>query len=209
MNENEFDSSDEEASEKEQTPLELSWLSLEPVNYAHILGISALPGCKFKNIHRDLVQNLEEIKRLEIQDVFIFCTMSELSFYRVPTLIQEYHKRNFVVHHYPFLDGDVPELDTCRKIMEDLQTCMDNSRKTLIHCYGGLGRSCLVAACLLLWLDDKIKPEEAINLVRAARGPGAIQTIKQYNFVNEFRDNMSRCHPQGEEKTQSLPRLSR
>ncbi|XP_075700276.1 cyclin-dependent kinase inhibitor 3 isoform X2 [Rhinoderma darwinii] len=198
MNKNEFDSSDEETSEKEQTPFELSWLSLEPVHYAHILGISALPGCKFKNIRRNLLQNVEEIKRHEIQDVFIFCTMWELSFYRVPTLIQEYHKQGFVVHHYPFLDGGVPELDTCQKILGDLQTCMDNSRKALIHCYGGLGRSGLIAACLLLRLDDKITPEEAINLVRGARGPAAVQTIKQYNFVNEFRENVSRCHPSEE-----------
>ncbi|XP_071972232.1 cyclin-dependent kinase inhibitor 3 isoform X2 [Engystomops pustulosus] len=210
MNENNFDSSDEEALEKEQTPFELSWLSLEPVNYAHILGISALPGCKFKNVWRNLFQNVEEIKRHEIQDVFIFCTMSELSFYRVPTLIQEYHKQDFVIHHYPFLDGDVPEIDTCHKIMEDLKTCMDHSRKTLIHCYGGLGRSCLIAACLLLWLDDGMIPDEAIQLVRASRGPGAIQTIKQYNFVNEFRENIpSRSHPSFEETRQALPRLSR
>ncbi|KAG8561616.1 hypothetical protein GDO81_015414 [Engystomops pustulosus] len=179
MNENNFDSSDEEALEKEQTPFELSWLSLEPVNYAHILGISALPGCKFKNVWRNLFQNVE------------------------------YHKQDFVIHHYPFLDGDVPEIDTCHKIMEDLKTCMDHSRKTLIHCYGGLGRSCLIAACLLLWLDDGMIPDEAIQLVRASRGPGAIQTIKQYNFVNEFRENMSRSHPSFEETRRALPRLSR
>ncbi|KAG9481460.1 hypothetical protein GDO78_010602 [Eleutherodactylus coqui] len=181
-------------------------LSLEPVNYGHILGISSLPGCKFKNIRRNLLQNVEEIKRLEIQDVFIFCTMSELSYYRVPTLIQEYYKHDFVVHHYPFLDGDVPTIDTCQKILEDLQICMDNSRKTLIHCYGGLGRSCLIAACLLLRLDDKITPEEAIRLVKAVRGPSAIQTIKQYNFVNEFRETASHCHPPSEETRQSLSR---
>ncbi|XP_040267510.1 cyclin-dependent kinase inhibitor 3 isoform X1 [Bufo bufo] len=206
MNQSEFDSSDEETSKEEQTPLELSWLSLEPVNYAHILGIGALPGCRFKNIRRNLLQNLEEIKKLDIQDVFIFCTTSELSYYRVPTLIQEYSKQDIVVHHYPFLDGDVPELDTCYKILENLKTSMDNSRKTLIHCYGGLGRSCVIAACLLLWLDDKMTPEEAINLVRATRGRGAIQTVKQYNFVNEFRENMCHSRPPSEESRQSLSR---
>ncbi|XP_073494556.1 cyclin-dependent kinase inhibitor 3 [Phyllobates terribilis] len=206
MTENEFASSDEETTEKEQTPFELTWLSLEPVNYAHILGISPLPGCKFKNIRRNLLQNVEEIKKLGIQDVFIFCTTSELSYYRTPTLIQEYHKQGFEVHHYPFLDGDVPGLDICHQILEDLQTCMDNRRKTLIHCYGGLGRSCVIAACLFLRMDDKMTPEEAIHLVRVARGHGAIQTIKQYNFVYEFRENMSHCHPAREETRHSLSR---
>ncbi|KAM4013366.1 cyclin-dependent kinase inhibitor 3 isoform 1-T1 [Anomaloglossus baeobatrachus] len=133
MNENEFASSDEEMSEKEQTPFELSWLSLEPVNNAYVLGISCLPGCKFKNIQRNLVQDVEEIKRLGIQDVFLFCTTSELWYYRAPALIDEYRKQGFEVHHYPFLDGEVPDLHSCHQILEDLHTCIDNTRKTLIH----------------------------------------------------------------------------
>ncbi|KAM4013368.1 cyclin-dependent kinase inhibitor 3 isoform 3-T3 [Anomaloglossus baeobatrachus] len=193
MNENEFASSDEEMSEKEQTPFELSWLSLEPVNNAYVLGISCLPGCKFKNIQRNLVQDVEEIKRLGIQDVFLFCTTSELWYYRAPALIDEYRKQGFEVHHYPFLDGEVPDLHSCHQILEDLHTCIDNTRKTLIHCYGGLGRSCVIAACLFLWLDEKMTPEKAIHLVRAARGPGAIQTVK-YNFVYTFHENMAHCH---------------
>ncbi|XP_075048679.1 cyclin-dependent kinase inhibitor 3 [Mixophyes fleayi] len=202
----EFDSSDEEPTEYEQTPFEVSWLSLEPVNYAHVLGISPLPGCKFKNIRRNLLQNIEEMKRQAIQDVFVLCTLSELSLYRVPTLLQEYRTQGFVVHHYPFLDGDAPQYDVCHQILKDLQTCMDNSRKTLIHCFGGLGRSCLIAACLLLHMSNSITPQETIDLVRDVRGPGAIQTIKQYNFVNEFRENMACSQPRSEETRRSLSR---
>ncbi|XP_072283498.1 cyclin-dependent kinase inhibitor 3 [Pyxicephalus adspersus] len=191
MGPNEFDSSDEEPAEGEPTEFAVSWLSLEPVHYAAVIGISPLPGCKFKSIRRNLLQNIEEIRVMGIQDVFVFCTLAELRKYRVPTLLQEYSKRDFVVHHYPFLDGDVPQYDECHKILDDLQVCMDNNRKALIHCYGGLGRSGLIAACLLMHMSDSITPQEAIGLVQAVRGPGAIQTIKQYNFVNEFRANLS------------------
>ncbi|XP_069591865.1 LOW QUALITY PROTEIN: cyclin-dependent kinase inhibitor 3 [Ranitomeya imitator] len=195
MTKNKFASSDEETTEKEQTPFELSWLSLVPVNYAYKSNIFVISGCKFKNIQRNLFQNVEEIKRLDIEDVFLFCTTSKLTYHRTPTLIQEYHKQGFAVHQYPFLDGDVPELDTCHQILEDLLTCMDNRRKTLTRCYGGLGRSCIIAACRFLQMDEKTTPEEAIHLVRAARGPGAIQTIKQYNFVYAVCENMSHRHP--------------
>ncbi|KAF6129261.1 cyclin dependent kinase inhibitor 3 [Phyllostomus discolor] len=62
--------------------------------------------------------------------------------------------------------------------MEALTICLKNNRKTLIHCYGGIGRSCLVAACLLLYLSDTVSPQQAIDSLRDLRGSGAIQTIK-------------------------------
>ena len=57
----------------------------------------------------------------------------------------------------------------------------------LVHCYGGLGRTGVVAACLLLSVDEHMTPEEAVDRLRALRGPRAIASVKQYNFVHEFR----------------------
>ncbi|XP_036055348.1 cyclin-dependent kinase inhibitor 3 isoform X3 [Onychomys torridus] len=62
---------------------------------------------------------------------------------------------------------------------------------TSFSCYGGLGRSCLVAACLLLYLSDSVSPQQAIDSLRDLRGSGAIQTIKQYNYLHEFRDKLA------------------
>ncbi|XP_018413932.1 PREDICTED: cyclin-dependent kinase inhibitor 3 [Nanorana parkeri] len=220
MSPNEFDSSDEEHAESELTGFEVSWLSLEPAHYAAVMGIGPLPGCKFKNIRRNLFQNIEEMRAMGIQDVFVFCTLAELRKYRVPTLLQEYSKQDFVVHHHPFLDGDVPQCDALRRILDDLRACMDNNRKALIHCYGGLealntekctpqdplSTDANIAACLLMRMSDSITPQEAIDLVQAVRGPGAIQTIKQYNFVNEFRENMSSPPRHSEESDRALSR---
>uniref|UniRef100_A0A3P9PXK4 Cyclin-dependent kinase inhibitor 3 n=1 Tax=Poecilia reticulata TaxID=8081 RepID=A0A3P9PXK4_POERE len=62
------------------------------------------------------------------------------------------------------------------------------NRKTVVHCYGGLGRSALIAACLLLQLSVTMTANEAIEILREHRGGGAIQTVKQYNFLHEFRE---------------------
>ncbi|KAK2513435.1 hypothetical protein Q9966_016123 [Columba livia] len=59
------------------------------------------------------------------------------------------------------------------------------------HCYGGLGRSCLIAGCLLLQLSDTLAPQQAIDSLRNLRGSGAIQTIKQYNYLHDFRENLA------------------
>ncbi|XP_040333114.1 cyclin-dependent kinase inhibitor 3 isoform X3 [Herpailurus yagouaroundi] len=172
----EFDSSDEEPIEDEQTPIQISWLPLSRVNCSQFLGLCALP---------------EELKSYGIQDIFVFCTRGELSKYRVPNLLDLYHQYGIIAHHHPIPDGGTPNIASCCEIMEELAICLKNNRKTLIHCYGGLGRSCLVAACLLLYLSDTVSPEQAIDSLRDLRGSGAIQTIKQYNYLHEFRDKLA------------------
>ncbi|XP_005986537.1 cyclin-dependent kinase inhibitor 3 isoform X2 [Latimeria chalumnae] len=188
----EFDSSDEESLGDDQcTPLQVSWLSLSVVDSCQFLGICSLPGCKFKDIRRNLQRDLEELKNQSIQDIFVFCTRGELTKYRVPNLLEAYQHHEFVVHHCPFPDGNAPDIASCSTILEEMRICLENNRKTLIHCYGGLGRSCLIAACLLLQLSDTLLPEQIIELLRDLRGSGAIQTVKQYNFLHEFRERMA------------------
>lgn len=52
--------------------------------------------------------------------------------------------------------------------------------RIVIHCRGGLGRSGLVAARLLVELGDSAR--EALLRVRAAR-PGAVETAEQERYV--------------------------
>jgi hypothetical protein len=51
----------------------------------------------------------------------------------------------------------------------------------VVTCMGGLGRSGILAACLLV--SAGTAPEAAIAAVRAARGPRALETIAQEDFV--------------------------
>ncbi|XP_074146619.1 cyclin-dependent kinase inhibitor 3 isoform X1 [Sminthopsis crassicaudata] len=191
MQTSEFDSSDEEPVENEQTPFQVSWLPLSLVNCSQFLGLCSLPGCKFKDVRRNLQKDVEELKNYGIQDIFVFCTRGELSKYRVPNLLDFYQQHGIIIHHHPIPDGDTPDIDRCCGILQELAVCLENNRKTLIHCYGGLGRSCLVAACLLLYLSDTVSPQQAIDSLRDLRGSGAIQTIKQYNYLHDFRDKLA------------------
>ncbi|KAJ0008512.1 hypothetical protein NQD34_015927 [Periophthalmus magnuspinnatus] len=190
MRTNDFDSSSDEDDirEEELTPFHISWIPLSVVGSSQYLGICALPGCKYKDIRRNLLRDVEELQSQGVQDVFVFCTRGELSKYRVPSLLEAYGQIGFRVHHRPFSDGDAPELEHCCRILEELKHSLDNNRRTVLHCYGGLGRSGLIAACLLLQLSLTMTPNKAIEILREHRGGGAIQTIKQYNFLHEFRD---------------------
>uniref|UniRef100_H9GNC7 Cyclin-dependent kinase inhibitor 3 n=1 Tax=Anolis carolinensis TaxID=28377 RepID=H9GNC7_ANOCA len=183
LNANEFDSSDEEPSEKEETPFQVSWLALSPV-YSQFLGICALPGMCLKNY----IIFAEELKSYGVQEIFVLCTRGELSKCRVPNLLAAYQDHGFIVHHHPIPDGEAPDFAQCSVILNELRSSLEYNRKTLIHCYGGLGRSCLIAACLLLQLFDSVSPQQALDSLRDLRGPGAIQTIKQYNYLHDFRE---------------------
>ncbi|XP_010894579.1 cyclin-dependent kinase inhibitor 3 [Esox lucius] len=193
MRTSEFDSSsdEEEVGEDQLTPFQISWLPLSIVDCSQFLGICPLPGCKFKDVRRNLQRDIGELQKHGVQDVFVFCTRGELHKYRVPGLLETYRQQGLVVHHLPFPDGGTPELDQCCQILEGLQANLQNNRTTVIHCYGGLGRSGLMAACLLLQLSVSMTPNKAIEILREHRGGGAIQTVKQYNFLHEFREKYS------------------
>lgn len=184
MRTTEFDSSsDEEDADKELTPFQISWIPLSVVECSQFLGICPLPGCKFKDVRRNLHKDVGELKEQGAVDVFVFCTRGELQKYRVPSLLETYGLQGFKVHHMPFPDGGTPELDQCCKILEELQFNLQNNRRTVIHCYGGLGRSGLIAACLLLQLSVTMTPNKAIEILREHRGSGAIQTVKVKYFI--------------------------
>ncbi|XP_057715026.1 cyclin-dependent kinase inhibitor 3 isoform X2 [Corythoichthys intestinalis] len=189
-----FDSSSSEEGDDghdDDTPFQISWVPLSEVGSSQFVGICSLPGCRFKDIRRSLHKDVEELRNQGVQDVFVLCTRGELSKYRVPSLLEVYQQKGLIVHHMPFPDGEAPQLELCARILDQLQHSLEADRRTLIHCYGGLGRSALITACLLIQLSITMTANQAIDILREHRGHGAIQTVKQYNFLHEFRERYS------------------
>jgi len=54
----------------------------------------------------------------------------------------------------------------------------------VVTCMGGLGRSGTIAACFLVAAG--MSADAAIAAVRAARGPRALETLAQEDFVVTF-----------------------
>ncbi|XP_013790735.2 cyclin-dependent kinase inhibitor 3-like [Limulus polyphemus] len=86
--------------------------------------------------------DLEQLKSLEILEVFVLCTSGELNKYRVPTLLEKYEQHGILFHHYPFPDGTPPEINCLMKLIAELICSLNRGHRVLIHCFGGLGRSC-------------------------------------------------------------------
>ncbi|CAM3725454.1 cyclin-dependent kinase inhibitor 3 family protein [Deinococcus frigens] len=70
--------------------------------------------------------------------------------------------------------------------IDELMTDLLDGRGVVVHCRGGLGRAGLAAACLLV--QGGMTAEGATALVRRTRGPQAIETPAQQQFIHDFAD---------------------
>lgn len=103
------------------------------------------------------------------------------------THVTEVLKGKMAYYHLPIIDGSIP--DTAGEsawvtIGAELRQRLIEGQKIVIHCKGGLGRTGIIAARLLVEFGED--PESAIRRVRAAR-VGAIENSLQENYVRKIR----------------------
>jgi protein-tyrosine phosphatase len=85
--------------------------------------------------------------------------------------------------HFPIRNYDIPAPDApWNDLSQLIHSTIDGGGAVLIHCWGGLGRSGMVAAKLLV--ERGVHVTAAIETVRAAR-PGAIETEAQERWIED------------------------
>jgi protein-tyrosine phosphatase len=82
-------------------------------------------------------------------------------------------------------DHGVPksQVDTFQ-LASKLNRALASGQNVAIHCWGGIGRSGMIAACVLV--RGGIEPNEALQLVSTARGSTVPDTPQQREWVIEF-----------------------
>jgi protein-tyrosine phosphatase len=91
---------------------------------------------------------------------------------------------------FPFRDHDVPPcvpalLDFAQKLERELSS----GKAIAIHCRAGIGRSSLLAACVLI-IHGK-SAIDAFNQIRQARGCHVPDTGAQFDWVEEFARHLA------------------
>jgi protein-tyrosine phosphatase len=86
---------------------------------------------------------------------------------------------------FPITDHSVPNsymavLDFASRLEQELR----DGKAIAIHCYAGIGRSSLMAACVLV-VNGK-SPFEAFNQIREVRGCHVPETAAQFAWVESF-----------------------
>ena len=92
-------------------------------------------------------------------------------------------------YHLPVQDVSVPNIAFEAQwagASSVLRSQLLAGKSIVVHCRGGLGRTGIVAARLLIELGEK--PVTALERVRAAR-PGAVETSEQEAYVLGLRDS--------------------
>ncbi|WP_347909865.1 ADP-ribosylglycohydrolase family protein [Pseudomonas grandcourensis] len=152
------------------------------------IGMTICPGkqqtnASSGNVQRELALDLDLIKSWGATAVVTLMPQQELEEVAVGHLGTEVEARGMQWFHLPILDVDVPDTEFERYWLYAglrLRQLLRSGQHILVHCRGGLGRTGMVAARLLVELGAQ--PKAAIDNVRQAR-PGAIQTRQQENYV--------------------------
>jgi atypical dual specificity phosphatase len=105
-----------------------------------------------------------------------------MEYYYHQKILPLYTSIGFDVIHYPIQDFGVPDLDSFIAFQRRLIKITE-SKRILIHCRGGIGRTGLVTAGLFVTLG--IHPLRAIQMVRSKR-PGSVETEEQEEFLFQY-----------------------
>jgi nicotinamidase-related amidase len=148
-----------------------------------LVGMTILPGRKDRK--RNLVQDIETLKKENIRNIFCLMQPDEFGYYGVPDLLDQYKKAGFNVTHVSVVDQGTPTVDEVKNLTSLIHSSINKKEKALIHCVGGLGRTGLLAACYLKEYY-RLPAEDAIAKVRENRSARAIESELQERFVINY-----------------------
>ncbi|MFO1472337.1 MAG: isochorismatase [Turneriella sp.] len=148
-----------------------------------LIGMTILPGRKDRG--RDLAADIAELKKAGVSAIVTLISNAEFAAYGVNDLLQKYREAGFDVFHSPVKDQSVPTAEQAEQMLAFMKEKVDQKQRVVLHCVGGLGRTGLTAA-LYLRRYAALTGDEAIQSVRAARSPRAIENSDQEDFVRHF-----------------------
>ena len=157
-----------------------------------IIGMTLCPGKKIVSAisgvwDRDLAIDLQAIQAWGAQALVNLMEEHEYALLKVPDYMEKVRSCPMKYFHLPIVDVHPPDkrfFDLWESAGPKLRQILLDGGKILIHCRGGLGRTGMVAAQLLVELGMPHK--DAIRAVRAARH-GTIETRDQERYVYTCR----------------------
>ncbi len=146
------------------------------------LGLTILPGRK--DYSRSIDDDLQQLKKAGVNIIIPLITDDEFHQFGVDDLLEEYDESGFLVHRLPIMDQLVSSEQEMRKLVKFMDDHINEGKKIMVHCVGGLGRSGMAAASFLKYKG--LSADEAVDVVRQARGPRAVESKIQEEFVQNI-----------------------
>ncbi len=167
-------------------PLRIDSLSV-PGSCAHI-GLTFCPGKHSKGIYggtwqRDLNKDLNAIKAWGCSALVTLIENHEFALLGVTNFTQTVARYSLDWFHLPIEDMQPPHEQFEKQWAiagPQLHQCLSAGHSIVIHCRGGLGRTGLLAARMLVELG--LSPDKAVDAARVAR-PRSIETYAQEHYI--------------------------
>ena len=91
---------------------------------------------------------------------------------------------------FPIPDRQIPKSEEkWSDILEKVTRTLSEGKNVVVHCRQGIGRSGLVAACLLV--RKGVSPGAAVEIVSAARGLPVPETTEQRDWIDHYAVGLS------------------
>lgn len=147
------------------------------------LGITICPGRRDKG--RSLDEDVRSLLAGGTTRFVSFVTEDELDWAGVPELLPAMRAAGLRAEAFAIPDQRTPTQREAEPLVASLAASLAAGESVVLACMGGLGRSGMIAACVLRALG--LSADDAIARIREARGPRAIETTLQEAFVSEYR----------------------
>jgi ADP-ribosyl-[dinitrogen reductase] hydrolase len=159
------------------------------------LGLTLCPGKKDPEYgwDRDLHEDLRVIRNWGARMIISLIETHEFSLLQVPEFGDSAARIGISWIHLPIQDVHVPDdrfESGWSAVRPEVHHRIGSGERILIHCRGGLGRTGLVAARILV--ERGCAPRDAVHRIRAVR-PGAIETLAQEQYVHALQDKRLRA----------------
>lgn len=163
-------------------------LSFYDHDYSGIIGMTFCPGKQHHSYFSDVIWKrdlMTDITSIRTWGAAIWLNLMEDQDLKSVNLDPSYFadaitSSGFEYIHYPIVDGSIPDSESTiywhDHLSYRLHDQLRNGQNLLIHCRGGLGRTGMIAARLLVEMG--LEPSLAVKTVRIARA-GAIENIEQ------------------------------
>ena len=132
-----------------------------------------------------LKDDVVDWKRAGVGAVLSLLTPEEQNELELQNEAREVQGQGLGFSSFPIPDLQVPRSEAkLTETLKDVTAGLSAGRNVLIHCRQGIGRTGMIAACLLI--QSGMSPGAAVELVSAARGMSVPETPEQREWIERY-----------------------
>ena len=136
-----------------------------------------------------LSEAIESLRERGIETLVSLLTAEEARILRLEAEGRTCREAGIDYRWLPVADHSIPDsMEEFRLVVDQLQLDLRAGKGVGAHCYAGIGRSCLLLACLLCL--EGLSAEEAFDRLSAARGLRVPDTWLQTEWVRHFAESL-------------------